>query len=541
MSSADLSGRTFSLADRASDGRFAERTIVACLIGIAWYNALELIVLCFTTFKRYGGCYFWCLLIASFSIIPFGLGYLLIIYNIYTNLFPVAMELVAWVGMVTGQSLVLWSRLHLVCHNPNVLRATLAMIIIDAVILHVPGSVLELGSHATESAVFNSGFNIFERIQLVGFSIQEIILSVIYAWEGVRLLNLRPRGHYRGTLVQLLIVNIVMILMDAAVIGVQYSGLFDIHVTLKALVYSIKLKLEYAILGKLVDITEIGGSTTDPTDLSDFVDLSFHNNGAPQPDIDEARFAETLENGTRTRVRLSSKGSSTNPLTHTLSPAQTPSLTNSELPLTPDPAFSESAVSPDRSITHKARTHCDCKKARSEPSQQTSQKMTKALTPLTGVQLTAAASAALSTQASAQDIHQKRPFSAILLAPDNETILLSSNSLSHVRHAESELARNAADNYDWTYLSRCTLVSTWEPCAMCAGAIYWAHIGRLVYLASEKALQEIIGDGNEENLTMNLPCRVVFESGQFGVEVMGPLVEEGWEEKVVADSRRYWG
>ncbi|CAG8032237.1 unnamed protein product [Penicillium salamii] len=331
MSSADLTGRTFSLADRDSDGRFAERTIVACLIGIAWYNALELIVLCFTTFKRYGGCYFWCLLIASFSIIPFGLGYLLIIYNIYTNLFPVAMELVAWVGMVTGQSLVLWSRLHLVCHNPSVLRATLAMIIIDAIIFHIPGSVLELGSHATKSTIFDTGFNIFERIQLVGFSIQEIILSVIYAWEGVRLLNLRPRGHYRGTLVQLLIVNIAMILMDAAVIGVQYSGLFDIHVTLKALVYSIKLKLEYAILGKLVDITEIGGSSTDPTDLSDFVDLSFHNNGTPQPDIDEARFADNLENGTRTRVRVSSKGSSTNPLTRTLSAAQTPSLTNSDV------------------------------------------------------------------------------------------------------------------------------------------------------------------------------------------------------------------
>ncbi|KAJ5353220.1 hypothetical protein N7452_002194 [Penicillium brevicompactum] len=330
MSSADLSGSTFSLADRSPDGRFAERTIVACLIGIAWYNALELIVLCFTTFKRYGGCYFWCLLISSFSIIPFGLGYLLIIYNIYSNLFPVAMELVAWVGMVTGQSLVLWSRLHLVCHNPNVLRATLAMIIIDAIIFHVPGSVLELGSHSNKSDLFNTGFNIFERIQLVGFSIQEIILSIIYAWEGVRLLNLRPRGHYRGTLVQLLIVNIVMILMDAAVIGVQYSGLFDIHVTLKALVYSIKLKLEYAILGKLVDITEIGGSNSAPTDLSDFVDLSFHTNGTPQPDIDEARFADTLENGTRTRVRVSSKGSSTNPLTRTLSAAPTPSSTNSE-------------------------------------------------------------------------------------------------------------------------------------------------------------------------------------------------------------------
>jgi tRNA(Arg) A34 adenosine deaminase TadA len=153
----------------------------------------------------------------------------------------------------------------------------------------------------------------------------------------------------------------------------------------------------------------------------------------------------------------------------------------------------------------------------------------------------AAAAAALKQQSQAQDLHKKRPFSAILLAPDNETILLSSNSLSHVRHAESELARNAADNFDWAYLSRCTLVSTWEPCAMCAGAIYWAHIGRLVYLASEEALRGVIGEGNEENLTMDLPCRVVFGKGQFEVEVIGPLVKEGWEKRVVDDSRRYWG
>lgn len=331
MSSADFTGSRFSFADRS---QFAERTIVACFIALAWYNALELIVLCFSTFKRYGGCYFWCLLIASFSIIPFGLGYLLIIYDIYTNMFPVAMELIAWVGMVTGQSLVLWSRLHLVCHNPNVLRATLAMIIVDAIIFHIPGSILELGSHSNKSSLFTAGFNIFERIQLVGFSIQEIILSIIYAWEGVRLLNLRPRGHYRGTLVQLLIVNIIMILMDAAVIGVQYSGLFDIHVTLKALVYSIKLKLEYAILGKLVDITEISGSNSAPTDLSDFVDLSFHNNGHgnPQTGSEEHSGVEAnLEHGPHSRVRVSSKGSSTSPLRQTPSFAPTPSSTNSEL------------------------------------------------------------------------------------------------------------------------------------------------------------------------------------------------------------------
>jgi hypothetical protein len=314
MSSFGVSGSTFGLAER-SVNQFAEKTTLACLIAIAWYNAFELIVLCFTTFKRYGGCYFWCLLIASFSIIPFGLGYLLIIYDIYTNLFPVAMELIAWVGMVTGQSLVLWSRLHLVVHSPRVLRACLAMIIIDAIIFHIPGSVLELGSHSNMSALFTPAFNIFERIQLVAFSLQEAILSAIYSWEAVRLLNLRPRGHYRGTLLQLLIVNLGMILMDAAIIGVQYSGFFDIHVTLKALAYSIKLKLEYAVLGKLVHFTEMSHSTNSaPTDLSDFVDLSFHQNHQRPADSDsQARFLGTPDLNFEARARASSKESSNDP------------------------------------------------------------------------------------------------------------------------------------------------------------------------------------------------------------------------------------
>lgn len=122
-----------------------------------------------------------------------------------------------------------------------------------------------------------------------------------------------------------------MIIMDAAVIGAQYSGLFDIHVALKALVYSIKLKLEYAILGKLVDITKMDGSNSAPTDLSDFVDLSFHNNSTPQPDSDaQARFPDNPEYGAHTRGRVSSKGSSTDPLKRSLSAAPTPSSNNSE-------------------------------------------------------------------------------------------------------------------------------------------------------------------------------------------------------------------
>ncbi|CEN62714.1 Putative Adenosine deaminase [Aspergillus calidoustus] len=163
------------------------------------------------------------------------------------------------------------------------------------------------------------------------------------------------------------------------------------------------------------------------------------------------------------------------------------------------------------------------------------------LIPLTPTQLNLAATKCLALQATGRQTHSKRPFAALLLAPDNETVLMTSLSLSHVRHAECELARNAADNYAFEYLASCTMVSTWEPCAMCAGTIYWAHIGRLVYLASEKELRRLTGEGNKENLTLDLPCREVFSAGQTAVEVLGPLSEEGWEGRVVDDAALFWG
>lgn len=74
----------------------------------------------------------------------------------------------------------------------------------------------------------------------------------------------------------------------------------------------------------------------------------------------------------------------------------------------------------------------------------------------------------LALQAAARSEHAKRPFAAILVGPDHETVLLRHQSVSHVEHAESSLARLASVHYSQRYLWTCTMYSTWEPCAMCA-------------------------------------------------------------------------
>ena len=129
------------------------------------------------------------------------------------------------------------------------------------------------------------------------------------------------------------------------------------------------------------------------------------------------------------------------------------------------------------------------------------------------------------------------PFGALLVAPDGETVLIEQGNVDAVNHAEAVLAREAARRFDRETLWGSTLVTTVEPCAMCAGTQYWAHIGRLVYGLSERRLLEITG-AHPENPTLDLPCREVFARGQKPLQVHGPFAEVG--EEIADLHRRFW-
>ncbi|HKX41626.1 MAG TPA: nucleoside deaminase [Burkholderiaceae bacterium] len=129
------------------------------------------------------------------------------------------------------------------------------------------------------------------------------------------------------------------------------------------------------------------------------------------------------------------------------------------------------------------------------------------------------------------------PFGALLVAPDHETVLMTQGNVDSVNHAEAVLAREAAQRYPAHALWGCTLVTTVEPCAMCAGTQYWANIGRVVYGLEERALLAITGD-HAENPTLDLPCREVFARGQKDVRVIGPV--PGMVEPIAALHRRFW-
>ncbi len=125
--------------------------------------------------------------------------------------------------------------------------------------------------------------------------------------------------------------------------------------------------------------------------------------------------------------------------------------------------------------------------------------------------------------------HGNHPFGAVLVDENGRVLIEAENGFMPSRdgtaHAERLLSTQACTTYSPGVLANSTLYSSAEPCAMCAGAIYWAGIGRVVYGLSEHRLRALTGN-HPENPTLDLACRKVFESGQRRTQVIGPLLEE---------------
>ena len=131
----------------------------------------------------------------------------------------------------------------------------------------------------------------------------------------------------------------------------------------------------------------------------------------------------------------------------------------------------------------------------------------------------------------------RHPFGALLVGADHETVLLEQGNVDAVNHAQALVERLAAHRFDAATLWACTLVTTVEPCAMCAGTQYWAHIGRLVYGISERSLLQFTGN-HADNPTLALPCREVFARGQKAVQVFGPFDEV--HDEIASLHRAFW-
>ncbi|KAK3313988.1 hypothetical protein B0H66DRAFT_594798 [Apodospora peruviana] len=233
--------------------------LIAAFCGISFWTSLELLVLVYVTFKRRNGFYFWSIVVTIVGIILQTAGYLL---KAFENTWPPVLVTIickiGWISNVSGFSVVLWSRLHLVVRDPRILRSILIMIILNAIVLHTPIVVFEFCLLTRYRDRFLYPMEVMERIQQTIFTLQETVISGLYIYHTSRFLNAGFPWRTRKVVATLIAVQIIAISFDAALTAFDYMNMFTLKCTIHPFVYSVKLKFEFIVLNQLMSIVKDG-------------------------------------------------------------------------------------------------------------------------------------------------------------------------------------------------------------------------------------------------------------------------------------------
>src|SRR5689334_6563583 len=106
-------------------------------------------------------------------------------------------------------------------------------------------------------ARLGSPYMIWDKLQLTVFFVQETILSLIYIVETYKRLKHSAMLHHdensrREVLHHLIWVNILVIALDISLLGLSYADFFYVQSAYKPCVYGVKLRVEFAILNRLI-------------------------------------------------------------------------------------------------------------------------------------------------------------------------------------------------------------------------------------------------------------------------------------------------
>lgn len=255
-------------------------TMVICGI-IAGYNAIEGFVLIMLTFTRYKGLYFWSLIVADLGILIYMVLVTLWHFALIVRLAALLPLYVGWICMVTRQSVVLYSRFGIVLgpERADLLHMTKWMIIVDAIafrtstisaVISKPNTyrfanmvtVITLCSfYASNPNPASPAYYYMERLHITAFSVQGLILSGLYIWTAIEILQASLQPNLRHIVVESIMIDFILVGIDVAGITLEYCNLFFFEVAFKTASYSIKLKLEFAILSKLTVLSGGGEET----------------------------------------------------------------------------------------------------------------------------------------------------------------------------------------------------------------------------------------------------------------------------------------
>ncbi len=124
------------------------------------------------------------------------------------------------------------------------------------------------------------------------------------------------------------------------------------------------------------------------------------------------------------------------------------------------------------------------------------------------------------------------PFGALLCDLDGNIVLEVENSVTELGddtcHAEQNLMSAASRKFSREERSKLVMVTSTEPCAMCAGATFWTGIRAVVYGLREKALGEMCTIAQSPHPpVLDVPCESIFNTvAHHPTVVVGPVLEE---------------
>jgi tRNA(Arg) A34 adenosine deaminase TadA len=135
--------------------------------------------------------------------------------------------------------------------------------------------------------------------------------------------------------------------------------------------------------------------------------------------------------------------------------------------------------------------------------------------------------------------HGNHPFAAVLVDDSDNVLMSAENTVitdkDVTAHAELNLIRTATANLSEKIIRTSTLYSSAEPCPMCASAMVWANLRRVVFGLSMEKLYTMFGDTGDAP-TLKLKSKIIFEHAPWPVQVKGPLLEK----EAILPHKNFW-
>ncbi|KAE9990371.1 hypothetical protein EG327_001509 [Venturia inaequalis] len=242
-------------------------SLLSSFFAISLYLTLDLLIQIHLKFKKYTGLYYFSILATTVGIGMHAIAFILKLFvpgmaddglnSLAANLASTAVAKIGWVLNTTGFSMVLWSRLGLVIRDGRIRTWTLCIIILDAILLHTPIIVFSFGLSTPSAREWLPYMSHMERIQIIGFTLQDLALSTFYTISSARLLDIRYTKQRRNLFIALAFAQLFGLVADSVMVALDFVDMFTLKACLHPLIYAVKMKIEFLVLNLLAAV--VGG------------------------------------------------------------------------------------------------------------------------------------------------------------------------------------------------------------------------------------------------------------------------------------------